>query len=175
MKQPCGIARILYSTPGTPSSKAAAQEGARDTRGPGALKFTRSAQTGMLGPADLDVSRHRGLSKSVNCRKSAVSPASRARCLRLAPRRPRWADHFYPPLVTPCRGAGLSRLGPPGRFVAFPAKRHSRPPLPAPHLKMLYRHPSLGRDRNIVSYIRNKVKPDAGVVSTVSLASSRRS
>ena len=51
-------------------------EGARDAKGPGALKFTQVAQTKMLGPAGLDASRHRGLSKS----GSAASPPN--------PRRP---------------------------------------------------------------------------------------
>ena len=39
-------------------------EGARNARVSGALKFTQCAQTKMLGPTDLDASRHRGLSKS---------------------------------------------------------------------------------------------------------------
>ena len=39
-------------------------EGARDARGPERTPFALKAQSSMLGPTDLDASRHRGLSKS---------------------------------------------------------------------------------------------------------------
>ena len=59
----------------------------------------------------------------------------------------------YPPLWTQLgvqwRAAGAPghmRLGPPGRFAASPSESViPRPPLPAPCLKMLYRHPSVTR------------------------------
>jgi len=41
-----------------------------------------------------------------------------------------FTHRLWPPAGQPDR----TRLGPPGRFAASPAKRHSRPPLPAPHL-----------------------------------------
>jgi len=33
-----------------------------------------------------------------------------------------------------------------------------RPPLPAPHLKMLYRHPSMGRDGGFIVLLSPRVK-----------------
>jgi hypothetical protein len=124
------------------------------------------------GPADLDASRHRGLSKSVvpafalssfgeACHKSAGSPASRARCLRFAPHRPRWTDlsgallheGAYPPLWGPdgiaahltvpnaavsgapvTRGwrAGTMRLGPPIGFMASHLQRPQPATAPRP-------------------------------------------
>ena len=67
-------------------------EGARDAKGPD-------------GPTGLDASRHRGLSKSDIAASPPSPKASRARCLRFAPRsRPRWTYlSGNPPL--PC---GLS-------------------------------------------------------------------
>jgi hypothetical protein len=67
-----------------------ARKGRAERRVPGALKFTQCAQTKTLGPACSDASRHR----SVMCSDATPpgDPAFRARCLRLAPRNPRWAD-----------------------------------------------------------------------------------
>ena len=54
-----------------------------------ALKFTQFAQTRKppTGPTDLDASQHRGMLKSGNKPQVRRCPASRARCLRFAPRR----------------------------------------------------------------------------------------
>ncbi len=100
-------------------------------------------------------SRPRPPSGSGSCRKSAVAPASRARCLRLAPHDPRWAE-FSEPLrccgltgpthrcgpstapgrwhgvtalpprgpVSPTRGDGIVRLGPPEPGCASPHPGH---------------------------------------------------
>ena len=85
-------------------------------------------------------------------RKSAFSPASRARCLRFAPHVPRWSEfsnhrceprrHLAawrgvtasPPkrLVTPTCGAGTVRLGPPR--VGCACCTRARPPLSGPAL-----------------------------------------
>ena len=116
---------------------------------------------------------------SAGRRKSAIPKASRARCFRFAPQRPRWTSHFRQP-ASPCElagrlstavGPGLSwrtcdRLpisaitGPGGarqvrrdlcgldRRAASPHLQRNvipRPPLPAPYLKMLIRHPSVAR------------------------------
>jgi hypothetical protein len=59
-------------------------EGARDA---GVATDPRTS-----APHGAEATRWRTGPGSVNCRKSAGSPASRARCLRLAPRDPRWAD-----------------------------------------------------------------------------------
>ena len=150
-------ARIFEQAPGPPAVLLAARpskktEGARDARGPD-------------GPTGLDASRHRGLSKSFKCRKSAKSQGvPRAVFLRLASRRPRWADHFYPPL------RALGALTPPvpsdrlpgsrafATWTAGPCNRISdcegipRPPLPAPRLETLIRHPSVTR-AGYVTYI----------------------
>ena len=150
-------ARIFGQAPGPPAVFFAARpskktEGARDARGPD-------------GPTGLDASRHRGLSKSFKCRKSAKSQGvPRAVFLRLASRRPRWADHFYPPL------RALGALTPPvpsdrlpgsrafATWTAGPCNRISdcegipRPPLPAPRLETLIRHPSVTR-AGYVTYI----------------------
>ena len=84
-------------------------EGARDAKGPD-------------GPADLDASRHRGLSKS----DSAASPPNPRRpahgVFRFAPRNPRWADivthrlraSSAPERLTPLLGG----VAPCGRHIA---------------------------------------------------------
>ncbi len=70
-------------------------------------------------------------------------------------------DRLPAPAITgaPWRAAGAPghmRLGPPGLRIASPM-RHviPRPPLPAPCLKMLYRHPSVPRrDARIIRAVR---------------------
>jgi hypothetical protein len=138
-------------------------------------------------PHDIEACRN-----PVDSRKSAVLLASRARCLRFAPHRPRWTSHFRRPSssartpihrcgprstagkpVTGCR-ASPSR-GPSGartvrrdeaawtadwgNCAASPTPPN-RPPLPAPRLETLIRHPSVAGagcvdnspSRNIVKY-----------------------
>jgi hypothetical protein len=122
--------------------------------GPGALKSTQSAQTKVLGPAGLDTSRHRGLSKPVVPQVRQSQGVPRAVFLRFAPQGPRWTDPFRRPALLPERlstAAGPTR-GPVARgwragthaaWTAGPPRRISsasvipRPPLPAPRLKML--------------------------------------
>ena len=67
-----------------------------------------------------------------------------------------WLDAYRPPPKRPRRRtgrcAGTERLGPPGRGKSRRiSSAPTRPPLPAPHLKMLYRHPSLGRDKRYIN------------------------
>ena len=118
-------------------------EGARDAPGPG-------------GPTDPAASQRRGTLSPIN-RKSARPKASRARCLRLAPHRPRWTYRFrlrgaYPPLRTsaPCvlvrpskpdavgrprdarQRAGTKRLGPPGGKLAPHLRRFLPATAPRP-------------------------------------------
>ena len=149
-------------------------EGARDAKGP------------RDGPAGLDTSRHRGLSNPVVAASPPSPMASRARCLRFAPQRPRWTYlSGNPPLLSDCQaaypplwaqvGAGKPVTGcrrPPSRgpvargwragtsaaSTAGPSRRISerhvipRPPLPAPYLKMLDRHPSVTKqDARMIS------------------------
>jgi hypothetical protein len=107
----------------------------------------RAERQGHDGPTGLDASRHRGLSKSVllracgaseGCRKSAVSLASRARCLRLAPRRPRWADNFFTRRWWPPAGEpDLARLGPPAASLHLQRNVIAGHRVPPRHLKML--------------------------------------
>ena len=93
---------VFFAAPGRPSSKPLAPqrtEGARDAKGPD-------------GPADLDASRHRGLSKSggppspfrATARQAASPPNPRRPArgvFRFAPHRPRWTSHFrHPALLT---------------------------------------------------------------------------
>ena len=121
-------------------------------------------------PRDIEACRN-----PVDNRKSAVLLASRARCLRLAPHRPRWTSRFRRPSssartpihrcgprstagkpVTGCRaspsrgpsGARLARRDEAAWTADWGIWRRisdapDRPPLPAPHLKMLHRHPSV--------------------------------
>jgi hypothetical protein len=147
----------LHSNPPPGKNRGrAGRQGSRRTRGPRRLATSRLAEV-----------------------RNAASPpkpkASRARCLRLAPHRPRWTSHFrrpslrksaYPPLlaqadsgmpVTGCRHppsrgpathgwcAGTDAAWTAGRFAASPTKRIPRPPLPAPRLETLIRHPSVAR------------------------------
>jgi hypothetical protein len=74
-------------------------EGGAGRRGPGADKFTQSAQTSdwTRGLAPLARRKRNDISRSdavrfCEYRKSAISPASRARCLKPAPHDPRWTD-----------------------------------------------------------------------------------
>jgi len=62
--------------------------------------------------------------------------------------------------------AGTARLGPPGgKVCAASPTPPSRPPLPAPRLETLIRHPSLsGRDQMNIVLSRNKVKRHARAV-----------
>jgi hypothetical protein len=90
----------------TPSSQRSAHPGDRIFSAPGApLLLFRCARKKSEGardagiPQDPRTSLPRGIEGArwrtgplVSNRKSAVPPASRARCLRLAPRDPRWAD-----------------------------------------------------------------------------------
>ena len=65
-------------------------EGARDARGPERRQACASAQTKLLGPTDLDASRHRGLSKSELPQvRQTADGVPRAVFLRFAPRSPR--------------------------------------------------------------------------------------
>jgi hypothetical protein len=124
-------------------------------RVPGALKLAQRAQTKVLGPAGPGASRHRGLPKSVvpQVRQNPRRPARGV--YRLAPHRPRWTDlsgaspsgeDASPPLVA-ARPVGPGRCGLDRRAFTPHLQREvtPRPPLPAPHLKMLYRHPSVTR------------------------------
>jgi hypothetical protein len=122
-------------------------EGARDAKGP-------------EGPAGLDASRHRGLSKPVVPQVRQVRWRPARGVYRFAPHGPRWTDlsgvlpyrrGHLSTAVSPNAGpvargwragttCGLDRraLAPHLRCKVIP-----RPPLPAPRLKMLYRHPSV--------------------------------
>ena len=146
-------------------------------RVPGASKFTQNAQTRTLGPAGLDTSRHRGLSKPVEPQVRQVRWRPARGVFRFAPQRPRWTDPLRRPLLfLRIARPPIHRCGPkwcpalltmPGRHrqwgpvargwragtsCGFNRRalvshlRHQvipRPPLPAPHLKMLHRHPSV--------------------------------
>jgi hypothetical protein len=118
----------------------AGRQGPRRTRGPRHLATSRLVEVRIARLRSFELRRGKP-----QVRRSQGVP--RAVFLRLAPRRPRWADNFYPPLVTPCRGAGPARLGPPGPAPHLRCKIIPRPPLPALHLETLIRHPSAtGRD-----------------------------
>jgi hypothetical protein len=126
-------------------------EGARDAGGPADPRASMCRHT----EAERR-SRPRPPSGYCRNRKSAFSPASRARCLRFAPHVPRWSEfanhrcesrrHLAawrgvtasPPkrLVTPTCGAGTVRLGPASRWVCILAPVRS-PPLSGP----AYRRP----------------------------------
>jgi hypothetical protein len=109
---------------------AARNEGGAGRRGPGADKFTQSAQTSdwTHGPDPLASIRQNGASRKVPSvcrafRKSAISPASRARCLKPAPHDPRWTDTFRVRL-TLSTAAGPD--GTPAMGIAF-GHRHPGP------------------------------------------------
>jgi len=151
-------------------------EGAQDARGPD-------------GPTGLDASRHRGCRSPLVPQVRQFPGVPRAVFVRFAPHRPRWTYHFRqtgltagPPihrsrpkrcpalLTVPAAivsGAtrpaasrpGRLRLGPPGPRIASPMRRQFRPPLPAPRLETLIRHPSVtGRDHYCIYSYRNIVK-----------------
>ena len=127
------VARLLF-----PPAFRIKTEGARDARGP-------------RGPADLDASRHRGLSKSVKPQVRQTQGVPRAVFIGLLREVPgsraltcstatstdedqalgqRTSDKSSAvpavrALDAPSRAPGLLRLGPPGRLAASPAKRHS--------------------------------------------------
>jgi hypothetical protein len=161
-------ARIIWSARGTPYFQirlrcaSADKPRARGTpRVRGALKFTQCAQTKMLGPAGLDASRHRGLSKSVIPQVRQTQGVPRAVFIGLLRNAPggltfqafSCSRSAYPPLWTqvgcgkpvtgcrhpPSRGpvargwrAGTKRLGPPGPRAASPARRSSPATAPRP-------------------------------------------
>ena len=104
---------------------------ARGTPGSRALSSLRkSAQTEVLGPTGLDASRHRGLSKPIAA-SPPVPMASRARCWRLAPQRPRWTSRFRRPF-SPCGLSGrLSTAMGPGLSVRT-CDRSLRPAITGP-------------------------------------------
>jgi len=117
-----------------PSVPPAPTEGARDARVPGAIKSTQNARTKILGPTDLDASRHRGLSKSFLPQVRQTQGVPRAVFVRLAPQRPRWTslsgnpsllrqdcEAAYPPLAA--RGSG--RAGTAAAWTAGPPRRIS--------------------------------------------------
>ena len=75
-------------------------------------------------PTDLDTSRHRGLPEERTA-SPPVPPASRARCLRLAPRRPWRRNQDILHWRRPGRPADLCGLGrPPPRNATRPSRRH---------------------------------------------------
>ena len=131
------LAPLFFIWPGVSRIREAAgplgNRGRTGRQGPGALKSTQCAQTSMLGPADLDASRHRGLSKSVIAASPPVPRRPARDVFRFAPRRPRRADNFYPPLVTPCRGAGSSAAwtAGPRRCISSEASFPATAPRPA--------------------------------------------
>jgi hypothetical protein len=82
------------------------------SKGPRARRTLWARKT--HGPSRLAARRQSGWKN----RRFAVSPTPRARCLRLAPRGPRWTEVFYPPLWTSAcacpsiRGYGTRLRGP---------------------------------------------------------------
>ncbi len=123
----------------------------------------------------------RSLGGSARHAASPPNPRRPARGVcRLAPHRPRWAylfthrcgprrgrrtfdrfagAHHQRGPVTRGRRAGTKRLGPPGHDTASPMHGIPRPPLPAPRLETLIRHPSVtGRDKHRKTYLRNIVE-----------------
>src|SRR5665213_782266 len=92
-------------------------------------------------------------------RRPKASPLGLAGRLSTA-RGPKWCPaHLTVPAATVSGvpwlgvpGPGRMRLEPPGPCNASPMHSHSRPPLPAPHLKMLYRHPFIWGGMNIGIY-----------------------
>ena len=113
LRRPCSLAGAGCACSQLPFPRLSTRsEGARDARGPN-------------GPTDLDASQHRGMLKSgppsrrfgapTGIRKSAQPKASRARCFRFAPCRPRWTSHFRQP-ASPLELEGcLSTAAGPGR------------------------------------------------------------
>jgi len=98
---------VFFTAPGRPSPFCC-RAAPKKNRG-------RAGRQGPDGPADLDASRHRGLSKS----DSAASPPFPRRpargVLRFAPPRPRWTSRFRRP-ASPLELAGrLSTAVGPGR------------------------------------------------------------
>ena len=154
--------------------RTARMKGARDASGPGAFKFTQNAQTKMLRPTGLDASRHRGVSKSNIAASPPVPRRPARGVFRSIPQGPRWTYRFGRPAsrqaslstasgpdrrelnvtIRRRRHHGATWRGAPrrdlcgfNRRAAPPHLRRDvipRPPLPAPHLQMLIRHPFIG-------------------------------
>ena len=159
---------VFFAAPGTPYSQpplSKSTEGARDAR---VLTDPRTST-----PRSIEACR------SPYCRKSAVSMASRARCLRFSPLRPRWTSRFRRPLALgrlstaagpdgakrtfdrlpapAINGAQRRTVGAPGRSgldrrqgkLRRISDAPNRPPLPAPRQKTLDQTPPRSRGRDL--------------------------